>query len=167
MNVTDTVAVCACQLSVPGKIPGFSGKNPTQQLAVRQLSYGFTIHLANAIKRGVLQAAHYRSMNPYNHNVFNYVVCYCGQQLILSPTTEQRVPSTATPVGYYVGLQRKQLAHNSSVYVQFLYNNMLLTGVRLNSPNHICNHVNSTKLQPMTPLTLVNMARLLILFELT
>ena len=46
----------------------------------------------------------------------------------------------------YVSLERKQLAENSTVYVQVLDNQMLLTGVRLNSPSHICNHVNATKL---------------------
>ncbi len=52
----------------------------------------------------------------------------------------------------YVSLERKQLAENSTVYVQFLDNQMLLTSVRLNSPSHICNHVNATKLQPLKSL---------------
>ena len=52
----------------------------------------------------------------------------------------------------YVSLERKQLAENSTVYVQFLDNQMLLTGVRLNSPSHICNHVDATELQPLNSL---------------
>ena len=62
----------------------------------------------------------------------------------------ERVGPTAT-LGY-VSLERKQLAENSTVYVQFLDNQMLLTGVRLNSPSHVCNDVDATELQPLNSL---------------
>ena len=62
-------------------------------------------------------------------------VCYCGQQPKLSPTTERESRPYAAKLGY-VSLEGKQLAENSTVYVQFLDNQMLLTGVRLNSPSH-------------------------------
>ena len=57
----------------------------------------------------------------------------------------------------YVSLERKPLAENSTVYVQFLDNQMLLTGVRLNSPSHICNHVDATELQPLNSLAYASM----------
>ncbi len=48
----------------------------------------------------------------------------------------QRLNERVGPTLGYVSLERKQLAENSTVYVQFLDNQMLLTGVRLNSPSH-------------------------------
>ena len=67
----------------------------------------------------------------------------------------QRLNERVGPTLGYVSLERKQLAENSTVYVQFLDNQMLLTGVRLNSHSHICNHVDATgptELQPLNSL---------------
>ena len=59
-------------------------------------------------------------------------VCYCGKQPKLSPTTERE----SRPYARLCEFRKKQVAENSTVYVQFLDNQMLLTGVRLNSPSH-------------------------------
>ena len=154
----------AVRQSVPGKIPGtrFFRQTPNTATGCSAVELGLHKSFSECYQKRSYVGCPLQIYDPLQFITMLFVIVNNNlnyrQRLDRVPLPRQAI---------IISLQRKQLAHNSSVYVQFLYNNMLLTGVRLNAPNHICNHVNATKLQPLTSLTQANMACLLILFALT